>query len=381
MGFIDVRRAYFHAKARREVYVTLPPEDYEEGKCGKLNKAMYGTRDAAQNWEYAYVEAMEEIGFNRGAATPCAFYMAEKNLRVVVHGDDFTVLGLEADLDWFRRKISEKFEVKFRGRIGPGISDDKSIRILNRVVTWTEEGIEYEADQRHAEIIVKSLDLQADSKNVTTPGIRREWTPEDEKELSPEDATAYRASVARGNYLAQDRTDIQYAVKELSRSMSKPTEGDWAALKRLGRYLVGKTRMKVLFKYQEEVKKIHVWADTDYAGCRKTRKSTSGGLLMIGEHVVKSWSTTQAVIALSSGEAEYYGIVKGSSVGLGARSVLRDLGCSVRICVMTDSSAAKGMASRKGLGKVRPVEVNQLWVQQKVGNGEIELRKVEGASN
>ena len=139
--------------------------------------------------------------------------------------------------------------------------------------------------------------------------------------------------------------------------------------------------MKVLFKYQEEVKKVHVWVDTDYAGCRKTRKSTSGGILMFGEHVVKGWSVTQNVIALSSGEAEYYGIVKGSSVGLGARSVLKDLGSTVRICVMTDSSAAKGMASRKGLGKVRHVEVSQLWVQQKVGSGEIELKKVEGASN
>ena len=68
-------------------------------------------------------------------------------------------------------------------------------------------------------------------------------------------------------------------------------------------------------------------------------------------------------------------------MGLGARSVLRDLGSSVRVCVMTDSSAAKGMASRKGLGKVRHVEVNQLWVQQKVGSGEIELRKVEGVNN
>ena len=61
--------------------------------------------------------------------------------------------------------------------------------------------------------------------------------------------------------------------------------------------------------------------------------------------------------------------------------MLRDLGSTARICVMTDSSAAKGMASRKGLGKVRHVEVNQLWVQQKVGSGEIELKKVEGTSN
>ena len=50
LDFIDVRRVYFHAKARREVYVKLPAEDSEEGMCGRLNKAMYGTRDAAQNW-------------------------------------------------------------------------------------------------------------------------------------------------------------------------------------------------------------------------------------------------------------------------------------------------------------------------------------------
>ena len=47
LEFIDVKRAYFHAKARRRVYVRLPEEDNEEGNCGKLIKAMYGTRDAA----------------------------------------------------------------------------------------------------------------------------------------------------------------------------------------------------------------------------------------------------------------------------------------------------------------------------------------------
>ena len=102
---------------------------------------------------------------------------------------------------------------------------------------------------------------------------------------------------------------------------------------------------------------------------------------MLGEHLIKGWCATQAVIALSSGEAEFYGIVKGRSVGLRARSVLQDLGSRVRVCVLTDSSAAKGMASRRGLGRVRHVEVNQLWVQEKVSSGEIELKKVEGSRN
>ena len=52
LDFIDVRRAYFYADATREIYIELPKEDYEEGKVGKLRKSMYGTRDAAQNWEH-----------------------------------------------------------------------------------------------------------------------------------------------------------------------------------------------------------------------------------------------------------------------------------------------------------------------------------------
>ena len=64
--FVDVRRAYFHAKAIREVYVELPKEDEEEGMCGKLEKSMYGTRDAAFNWEAEYSDFMVSIGFKKG---------------------------------------------------------------------------------------------------------------------------------------------------------------------------------------------------------------------------------------------------------------------------------------------------------------------------
>ena len=63
--------------------------------CGLLMKSLEGTRDAAQNWEHTYVKFMEGIGFSRGIATPCIFTLEAKQLRVVVHGDDFTVLGLE----------------------------------------------------------------------------------------------------------------------------------------------------------------------------------------------------------------------------------------------------------------------------------------------
>ena len=58
-----------------------------------------------------------------------------------------------------------------------------------------------------------------------------------------------------------------------------------------------------------------------------------------------------------------------------------EMGIKVRIRVSTDASAAKGIASRRGLGKIRHIEVHQLWVQDKVANGEIEVRKVDGKAN
>ena len=163
--------------------------------------------------------------------------------------------------------------------------------------------------------------------------------------------------------------------------MSKPTQRDWDALKRFARYLLGASRVIQLFEYQSKVKGINVWTDTDYAGCSKTRKSTSGGIVMHGTHLLKSWSSTQSVVALSSGEAEYYGLVKGASIGLGIQSMFGDFGVSVELNLKSDASAACGIARRRGLGKVRHIEVAQLWLQDLVSKGRVKIEKVPGTSN
>ena len=73
---------------------------------------MYGTRDAAQNWEAEHAEFMESIGFHRGISSPCVFLHKAREIRAVIHGDDFTLLGDNSDLNWFRDRIKSKFEVK-----------------------------------------------------------------------------------------------------------------------------------------------------------------------------------------------------------------------------------------------------------------------------
>ena len=102
---------------------------------------------------------------------------------------------------------------------------------------------------------------------------------------------------------------------------------------------------------------------------------------MLGQHCIKTWSSTQAIISLSSGEAEYYGVVKGASVGLGLKAIIADMSNTIDIEVLTDATAARGVASRRGLGGTRHVEVHYLWVQEKVANKDITLTKVWGREN
>ena len=120
----------------------------------------------------------------------------------------------------------------------------------------------------------------------------------DDMELDTEEAMRYRAINARLNYRAVARADLQYSVKEAARHMSTLRTSSPKLLNKIGRYVVGKPRLGMRFKWQSPTEMVTSFADSDWAGCPKTAKSTSGGIVCIGEHVIKSCSRQQRVIAL-----------------------------------------------------------------------------------
>ena len=384
LSFIDIKRACFHAPVRQVIYVKLPPEEGQPHMCGRLNMSLYGTRAAARNWQIAVVEAMQRLGFTVAMSSPCLFYHTTRDLRCVVHGDDFTTLGDEVELEWFYQELAKVFSLKLRGVLGPEPHDLKEIRILNRVVAWDGSGIWYETDQRHSEIIVEGLGLEEGNgvaAAVDKENLKNAQLDESPTYLEGDAAKNFRGLAARANYIAQDRFDLQFAAKEACRFMAQPTTSGLALLKRLGRYVKRHPRMVQLFEYQATPSELTVWVDSDWGGCLRSRRSTSGGIIKHGSHVIKSWSSTQATVATSSGEAEYYAAVKGGSVGLGLRGMAGEIGVELGITMFSDSAAAIGVARRAGLGKLRHVDVSLLWLQQHVDAGSIRLRKVGGDSN
>ena len=99
---------------------------------------------------------------------------------------------------------------------------------------------------------------------------------------------------------------------------------------------------------------------------------------MMGEYLVKSWSSSQPGVTLSSGEAELCGVIRGSGMGRGFHSLMADLGHDLPLRVWTDSSAAIGICTRQGLGKLRHIDTHLLWIQQAVRSKRVDIRKVLG---
>ena len=234
-----------------------------------------------------------------------------------------------------------------------------------------EEDIKYESYQDRARDLME--------KRRTNKG---EMDRSEDTSLLDEAFTKkYRSLVARANYIVPERPDIGFSVKEIARAMANPTQEDWEQLCRLARYLVGRPRLRINFRFQPEPEYIQACSDSDWAGCRKTRRSTSGGIVLYGSHLIRAYSRTQATVALSSAEAELYATVRASAEYIGIASMLKDFGVTKKGYLLGDASAALGIIRRRGIGKMRHIDTSYLWVQERAANKDIMYDKISGKDN
>ena len=123
------------------------------------------------------------------------------------------------------------------------------------------------------------------------------------------------------------------------------------------------------------------YSDADFAGCRATRRSTMGGYISRGAHVVRALCATQRTIALSLAEPELYGYVRCAAEVLGVGAFAKDLGLQAPGTVRGYSAAALGVVRRFGVGKLRQIDTSLLWVQQVHDDRILAFTKVFGYDN
>ena len=157
------------------------------------------------------------------------------------------------------------------------------MRVLNRILRITDKGVEYEADQRHAELVIKQLDLEKANGVLTPVDDEVENKLMDDQGRNMQDvcdgdyAALYKLVATQLNYLSLDRPDCQFSIKEVCRRMADPTWRDIARLKMFGIYLVTRPILVLKFEFQgqrereRERERVNVTINANWAGCRATR--------------------------------------------------------------------------------------------------------------
>ena len=322
-----------------------------------------------------------------GTACPAFFCSCDGDLKGLCHGDDFCVVARQKQLQIFGEVLEKRFEVKQTGHIGFGLNDEKELKILNRTIKIDvlNDEMTLEADTKLVENALESMKLNG-AKGVDSPRVRRneEQTAhiENSEKLTSVESTLYRSLVMKLAYVAQDRIYIAEAVKCLTRHMKEPRSGHMQELKRFGRYLVKNKRCVLTYARQTSDETLQVHVDSDWAGDLLGRKSTTGVIVRRGKHLLRHMSCLQTLVALSCGEAEYYALIRGACTSLGTQSHYQDWMIDVPIQIYSDSSAARSVARRRGLGgRLRHLQTRHLWLQSRVALGHLKLDVVAGERN
>ena len=183
-------------------------------------------------------------------------------------------------------------------------------------------------------------------------------------------------------YVAQDRVDIAEAVKCLTRHMKEPRSGHMQELKRLRRYLLKNRRCVLTYARQTSEATLQVLVGSDWAGDLLERRSTTGLIVRRGKHLLTHMSRLQTLVALSIGEPAYYALFRGACTSLGIQSHYQDWMIDVPIHIYSDSSAARSVARRRGIGgRLRHLQTRHLWLQSRVAPGHLKLDVVAGEHN
>ena len=282
------------------------------------------------------------------------------------------------DLQWLYESLAAKYELKQK------ILDKRerdSIKYLGRTVTWNmnKSHFEIEGDIKHVNLMLDEWGMNK-CNEVDTPMSKDGMESIDTgNELSAAEATVARRAIARVNYMAQDRPDLAFVARIMSQHMAAPRDGIVLVIKRVLRYLKRFPRCVLTVPTMKEgdAWEVKGWADSDWATDPRTRKSCSGGFIMINNLCVAHWSKTQSNVALSSGEAELNAAVKALSEIIGLRVLLSEVSGSVSsLSLHVDSSACKAMLLRQGAGKVKHLAVKQLWSQGAVQSYGVSIVKI-----
>ena len=263
---LDVKTAFLNEDLESEVYMKCPSGFEVPGKVWKLEKALYGLRQAAQAWYNKLKASLKGAGFTVSLTDPC-LYMTKvqgEYVHVLVHVDDCLVVGSSTGVRHVKDTIKALFDVKDTG----AVSDFLGLEVLRDRATGTL----WLGQPRYVGRLLEQFSM-VDCKSRVTPLDCGTQFSKNGVPLEP--TVPYSALIDSLLYLNMcTRPDIAHAVALLSHFVSVPSIEHWKAAKSMLRYLAGTKSLGLC--YQDRKQSFIGYTDSDFAGDVKKRTSTGG---------------------------------------------------------------------------------------------------------
>ena len=324
----DIKDAFLTVPQRELVIVEVPSWiKQEEGtpRFWKLCRCLPGQRKAALHWNEHFESVVQSMGFMPFDAMPTVFRHGEKKVYLTIHVDDLLVIGSQFDCKWFLDELSQHFKLKSNGPFQCGQTAE--VQYLKKNIIITPDGIAIEPCKQYIPKLLELLHIE-NRREKSLPNHANLETYHKDRILENECLTGDLVRQFRGGlglclYLAQDRPDVQEAVRILSTYMGTPTVRALSALKHLTCYLKGTMEFGVFLSNCDFGTKledhwcekecsledpssftVECYCDSNWGGCKTTRRSTSSGMIFVNGSLVLSLCKSQSTVSLSSCEAE-----------------------------------------------------------------------------
>lgn len=366
----DVKTAFLNGTLDEEIYMKLPKGTESSGKVCKLKKSLYGLKQAARVWNKMIHGTLIKNGFEQNETDKCLYSLKSGGevIHLLIHVDDIlAATSKENLLDNVMKEVGKDFEIKCIGEAKEylGIELDKN-----------EEGNYSISQPSFIDSIISKAGL-VDAKTSRYP-LDTGYYKLTGKELETNEE--YRTLIGMLLYLTTNsRPDIAASVSILSQKVTKPTDTDMNEIKRLIRYLKETRNLKLKMSTKEADEEITMYSDSDWGEDRKDRKSNSGWIMQLNGGTI-GWSCRkQAIVALSSAEAEYIALTEAAKEIMWIKSVIKQFmkenNTTQRI--FTDSQSAMSMISNQGFSnRTKHIDIRYHFIKDLVEKKIIELKYV-----
>ncbi|KAL7585123.1 hypothetical protein Lser_V15G44364 [Lactuca serriola] len=336
----------------------------------KLNKSIYGLRQASRQWFEKFSSFMLFLGFTQSKSDYSLFFKGSGSTYValLVYVDDILITGSSnTEINLLKQQLSAKFKLKDLGSLG---------YFLGLEVAKSKEGI-FVSQRNYTLQLIEDLGFLA-AKPVSTPMDLRNNLQSDKGDLF-DDPARYRRLVGRLLYLNITRPDISFSVQKLSQFMSSPRIPHYQAACHLVKYLKQSPGQGIFLSATSNFRLI-AFCDADWGKCLDSRRSITGFCIFLGDSLISWKSKKQATISRSSAEAEYRAIASTTCEIIWLRQLLRDfdINNTEATLLFCDNDSAIKIASNPIFHeRTKHLEIDLHFVQERVLNQTIRLMPIK----